>query len=174
MAIKRTPFKTAVGIAKYCYLQKMDEKYDPIYKTTLALDKEAAQPLIELINKTFIAENGEENIGKATMPFTKTDDGVIEFKFKSKLKPKLWDTQNNPITEDLNMRTGSKIQVQGTMQAWNAGGKVGTTLYVNNVKVISVETGGGGSPFDKDDGIEGFVVANSNTPGDANANQADF
>ena len=38
MAIKkRTPFKTSVGIAKYCYLQKMDEKYDPIYKTNFSI-----------------------------------------------------------------------------------------------------------------------------------------
>ena len=176
MAVQRTPFKTPIGVAQYPYLQKADEKYDPVFKTNLVLDKNSAQPLIELINKTFTNDNGETNLGKATLPYKTTDDGMVNFKFKSKLKPKLFDTKGNPITDELNMRSGSKIMVAGTMAAWTAGGKMGVTAYVNNVRVISVEAGSNGSPFDNDDGIEGFVVANNNSdkPGSANENQADF
>lgn len=79
---------TPKGIAAYPWLNKADEKYNPVrYKTQLHVDIDDAQPLISKLEEMLAAyydevverEGGEkyEEIRKADLPFYEEDDKII-------------------------------------------------------------------------------------------------
>ena len=165
MVKQRTPYKTAVGSAQYPYIQHKDTKYGDEYKTKLVMVGEEAKCLTDKIREEFIKAHSEKDLAQAKMPFKATEDGATEFTFKSKMKPKVFDSQNNPITQDIRIGNGSKIQVAGVMEAWASNIGKGVKCYLNSVKVVDLKEFTGGSPFEKTEG--GYTIpANENNVDD--------
>jgi len=169
---ERIAFITPVGESKYPYVQQADTAFGQNkYKTSLVLNKAEAKPLVEKLNQAWITENGKDTIGKAKMPYKVMDDGSYIFNMASKIQPKVFDTAGNFITEDLGLRSGSKLQVKGTIATYNTGNNQGVSMYMNNVQVHEVVKMETSSPFENK--ANGFVHS-SEKPADEAANQADF
>lgn len=164
------------GIANYPALVRPDTRYNPegTYKTGLIVSAEEVEELIEQCKDCFTEEFGKKKpISSAQMPYKKhsvkdgddyvdTDDYVINF--SSKKMPKFFDAKGNPITNTKlieKMGGGSKLRLKGAIGAYNAGGKVGVKIYLNEVQVIKyVEFNGGGFAAD-DEEDDGFDVSNA-------------
>ena len=144
---ERIAFITPVGESKYPYVQQADTAFGQNkYKTSLVLNK-------------------------AKMPYKVMDDGSYIFNMASKIQPKVFDTAGNFITEDLGLRSGSKLQVKGTIATYNTGNNQGVSMYMNNVQVHEVVKMENSSPFENK--ADGFVHT-SEKPADEATNQADF
>lgn len=160
------------GIAKYPALIRPDTRYNKegTYKTGLIVPEDSIDELRDACVDEFVSEFGKAKLAKATMPFRPVEDeegnptGEYELTFKSKNRPKFFDAKGNPIT---NIRLieklggGSKLRIKGAAKAYNNGGKLGVTLYLNEVQVVKyVEYNGGGFKAD-DDEEDGFEVSAS-------------
>ena len=79
------------------------------------------------------------------------------FKFKSKNRPKLYDSTGTIIKnfEELNIGSGSTLKVAGNISCRAVSGKNYATLYMNAVQLINLVEYGG-SPFGEEEG--GFEV----------------
>lgn len=142
------------GVAGYPKLVRPDTKFkaEGEYSTTLTMDKKTAQPFIETIKQAFVEEFGAKAEPKANYPF-KEEDGKVSFKFKSKNKPKLYDSHGKPIkdAEELNIGSGSTLKVAGAISCRQVSGKYYATLYMNQVQVIDLVEYAS-SPFGEEDG----------------------
>lgn len=150
---------TPKGIAGYLNLVVPDTRFDPEgkYKASITLTEDQSNELIELFKEEATDELGPKKAAKAKMPGKANDDGSVSFTFKSKTKPKLFDSKGNPIknADELRVGSGSTIRVKGSAKAYENGANIGVTLYLNEVQLIKyVEYGGG---FEADDDEEGFV-----------------
>ena len=169
---ERITFLTPVGVSKYPYVQQADTAFGQNkYKTSLVLPKADAEPLVEKLKEVWTKENGKETLSKAKLPYKVMDDGSYIFNMASKIQPKVFDTAGNYITEDLGLRSGSKLQVKGTIATYNTGNNQGVSMYMNNVQVHEVVKMENSSPFENKG--NGFVHKTENTADEA-ANQADF
>ncbi len=195
MAKKNQSFITKPGIAYWPYLQSPDTKYDSKYKTGLIIHSDESKDLIELIHKTFIDEFGEKQIQKASLSYErasdtkdnvskgiqelidKTNDNKLEnyylFKFGTQHKPTLWDCSkpSQKIEDELNLRSGSIIQVHGKLHAYSYGSRIGVTCYLGMVRVIDAVQGST-SPFSDD--VKGFVHHNDNDAKPLDVASGDF
>ena len=172
---ERIAFLTPVSESNYPYIQNADTAFGQNkYNTSLVMKKADAEPLVEKLKDAWIKENGKDTIGKAKLPYKVMDDGSYIFNMASKMQPRVFDTAGNYITEDLNLRSGSKLQVKGTIATYNTGNNQGVSMYMNNVQVhevVSMEANS--SPFENKG--DGFVVeSKAENTADAEANQADF
>ena len=174
---------TVKGKLLFAHLINPDTRFDAegVYKTSLICDPDAVADLVteleemrdELYEKTVKGTKGEaakKKIVKADVVRPATDrdgeeTGEVEFRFKSKFAPKLWDAKKNRITEDINLGNGSvvKIMFQPNTYFVPSSKTVGVTLYVNHVQVI--ELAGMGSPddFDEEDGYTVDVMPEEQT-----------
>lgn len=145
------------GTAAYPWLTKADTRFNAegVFKTGLTVSKEVAKPFQDKIKEAFIEEFGQGKLAKALMPWKETDDGEVMFNFKSKNKPVLYDSVGRPIKGDVAVGGGSTIKVSCAIGAWNAGGKIGATLYLNAVQIIDLQEYGS-SPFTAEEG--GYVA----------------
>lgn len=148
---------TPKGVAKYPWLTKADTKFNPdgVYKTDLLLSSEEAKPLAAKIKDMFAKHFPK---GKGKMPYFKELDdqeketGNIVFRFKTKNKPALFDSDGKPL-HNINVFGGSQIKVSATAAPYSAAGNNGITLYLNAVQIIELVSGSGG-----DSGGFGFTA----------------
>ena len=192
---KNKPFITNPGIAYWPNLQKPDTKYDNKYKTGLLLHADDSKDLREAIHSAFVEKFGESKLKNAKLSFEKasekddkakktiqslidkTKDNKLEnyyiFKFQTQHKPSLWDCSKpaQEIKEEMNLRSGSIIQVQTSLNPYSYGNSIGVTCYFSMVRVIDPVTGST-SPFQ--DEVEGFVYQNDNAPSLDVAANGDF
>lgn len=149
------------GVAGYPKLTRPDTKFkaEGEYSTTLTMDKKTAQPLIEKIQEAYVDEFGQKALPKANFPY-KEVEGQIQFKFKSKNKPKLFDSKGKPIlnTEELNIGSGSVLKIAGAISCRAVSGKNYATLYMNQAQIIELVEYSS-SPFEAEDG--GFEADDS-------------
>lgn len=158
MANNKAKFVTPKGVAQYPWLTKPDTKFNAegVFKLSLAIPKADAKDFVEAAKQTFIDEFGQSKMAKAHMPFKEDEEGNVVFSFKSKLKPRLYDSQGKPITDDVAVGGGSVVKVSGAFGPYNKGANMGVALYLNAVQILKlVEVSS--SPFEAEEG--GFVAA---------------
>tara|TARA_Y100000593_G_scaffold45350_2_gene86285 strand:+ start:1731 stop:2330 length:600 start_codon:yes stop_codon:yes gene_type:complete len=168
-----TRLTTPAGIAKWAWVSKADTKYnsDGEFKVTLVLEKDAAEPLINKIEKELkefyagLKAQGKKKIKEAVRPYgEEVDDegdptGNVEFKFKSKAKfvPRIpvFDSSGKPMT-NVDVWSGSKIKVNTTLAPYSAGIGEGLSMRLNAVQVIDLVRGTNGTAegygFGEEDG----------------------
>ena len=157
-----TKLTTPVGVAKWAWVSKADTKFNSEgeFKVTLVLDKDAAEPLIETIEKELkefysgLKAQGKKRIKEASKPYgEEVDDegdptGNVEFKFKSKAKfvPRIpiFDSVGKPMT-GVELWSGSRIKVNTTLAPYSAGIGEGLAMRLNAVQVIDLVQGSNGS-----------------------------
>ena len=147
------------GSAGYPKLLKPDTKFkaEGEYSTSLTMDKKTAKPLMDQIEEAYTEEFGAKALPKANFPYKEDEEGNITFKFKSKQKPKLFDSKGSPIkvVDDLNIGSGSTMKVSGAISCRAVSGKNYATLYMNAVQIIDLVEYSG-SPFGAEEG--GFTA----------------
>ena len=170
--MKGIKLTTPMGVAKYCWLNKPDTKFETPgdFKVNLVLDKEEAEPFIEKIEKVLsdlIEEEklrGKKKVKEAPLPYTdETDDegnptGNVEFKFKTKstVKPKIpmFDSKGTPMF-DVNVWAGSKIKISSLIYPYVMPIGAGISLKINAVQILDHVQGSGGTEgfgFEEEDG----------------------
>jgi hypothetical protein len=169
MANNKGKFVSPKGIAQYPWLTKPDTKFNAegVYKVSLAVPKAEAKDFVEAAKQAFVDEFGQSKMAKAHMPFKEDEEGNVVFSFKSKLKPRLYDSQGKPITDDVAVGGGSVVKVSGAFGPYNKGANMGVALYLNAVQIIKL-TEVSSSPFGAEEG--GYVAAaqDDNFPATAN------
>lgn len=147
------------GSAGYPKLLKPDTKFktEGEYSTSLTMDKKTAKPLMDQIEEAYTEEFGAKALPKANFPYKEDEEGNITFKFKSKQKPKLFDSKGMPIkvVDDLNIGSGSTMKISGAISCRAVSGKNYATLYMNAVQIIDLVEYSG-SPFGAEEG--GFTA----------------
>ena len=147
------------GSAGYPKLLKPDTKFkaEGEYSTSLTMDKKTAKPLMDQIEEAYTEEFGAKALPKANFPYKEDEEGNITFKFKSKQKPKLFDSKGSPIkvVDDLNIGSGSTMKISGAISCRAVSGKNYATLYMNAVQIIDLVEYSG-SPFGAEEG--GFTA----------------
>lgn len=160
------------GIAKYPSLIRPDTRYNAegVYKTGLIVSADEAADLRAQLEEEFINEFGKAKLAKATLPIKPVLDeegnetDKVELTFKTKNQPKFFDAKGNPIMDEAlealdKLGGGSKLRISGAAKAYNAGGKLGVSMYLNSVQVITLVEYGGSGAFKAEDEEDGFEVA---------------
>lgn len=150
-----TKFTSPKGRASYPSLTSPDTRFsaEGVYKTGLIVSEKDAEKLIETLKEVFVEEFGAKKLNTAKMPYKANDDGTVTFNFKSKQKPKLFDSKGQPIRDSVELKvgSGSVVKIAGAAKAYNAGGSSGVTLYLNAVQIIDLVEYSS-SPFGAEDG----------------------
>lgn len=153
-------FVSPKGTAAYAWLMKPDTKFNPegVYKTSLVVKAgKEADAFVEAIKNAYVEELGAKKLAKANLSHdVNEDEGTVTFKFKSKQKPKLFDSKGKPITGEISVGNGSVIKVAGGFGAYDKGANTGVTLYLNSVQIIDLVEWTGSSGFEAEEG--GFVA----------------
>lgn len=163
-------FVSPKGVASWPKLEREDPKFGG-YSVKLVVDKEQAQPFIEKIIEEVEGEKGKKGMAKFAPPYAENEEGQIEFKFKSKQKPKLFDSKGKPITKELNVGSGSVLKVAGGFGVNEVQGKIYCSLYMNAVQVIDLAQYSG-SAFGEEEG--GFVADDDEEAAVATSENPDF
>lgn len=161
-------YNSPKGIAHYPALVKADTRFNPegTYKTGLIVSEEHIEELKETCKEVFTEEFGKKKAwNTAQVPYktleVEGEEDQYVVNLSSKNKPKFFDAKGNPILNTSvieKLGGGSKLRLKGSIAAYNAGGKVGVKIYLNEVQVISyVEYNGGGFQAD-DEEEDGFVA----------------
>jgi hypothetical protein len=153
---------TPKGVLSWPYIGKPDTRYNPegVYKTSLIVPAEAAEPLMTMCKEAFTTEYGATKMAKANMPFSpELDDqgqetGNVVFKFKSKRAPKLYDAKGKVINKVLQVSSGTVAKVATAINPYMTGINVGVSLYLNDVQIIELVEYGAGAKFEAEDGYE--------------------
>jgi len=174
---KKNTFVTPKGTAAYPWLTKADTKFsaEGVYKTGLVLDTKTAKVFQDEIKAAFVEEFGQSKLAKAHLPWKENEDGTVMFNFKSKMKPRLYDSKGQAITNDPAVSGGSVIKVSGAFGPYNKGVNMGVALYLNAVQIIDLVEYSS-SPFGEEEG--GYVASNDNgadeVPFEADGDEAEF
>lgn len=157
MSKSNLKFVSPKGTASYPWLTKPDTKFsaEGSYKTGLVLSAEEAKPLQDAIKAAFVDEFGQSKMAKAHMPWKEGEEGLVTFNFKSKLKPRLFDSAGKAIMGDPKVGAGSVIKVSGAYGPYNKGVNMGVALYLNAVQIIDLVEFSA-SPFGAEQG--GYVA----------------
>jgi hypothetical protein len=135
-----TKFVTPKGNASYPKLTKPDTKFkaEGEYTTGLILGEKEGKAFLETLKEAAVEELGNKAAQSAIYP-VKEEDGKMVFKFKSKNKPKLYDSHGKPIKDaELNVGSGSVLKVAGAVAFPKVQGKQYVSLYLNQVQVIEL------------------------------------
>lgn len=149
---------TAQGPCEWAKILKPDKQHDSdgLYSINQTLAPDDAVPHQNLIRAAvkshhdLLITQNETVKGYADPPFTKLENGGVEFKFKNNAigKPKndapfditidVFDAQLNPWPKDKLIGNGSIVRVSYGLYLWNmtARGGVGVTLKLKAVQVI--------------------------------------
>lgn len=156
-----TKYVSPKGTAGYPKLTRPDTKFkaEGEYSTALTLNEKDGKAFLETIKEACVEEVGAKGAQSAQYP-CKIEDGQYTFKFKSKNKPKLYDSKGKPIKdgEELNIGSGTVLKVAGAMAFPKVQGKQYVSLYMNQVQIIDLVEYGG-SPFGDEGG--GFEADDS-------------
>lgn len=136
-----TKYVSPKGTAGYPKLTRPDTKFkaEGEYSTTLTMNEKDGKAFLEQIKEACAEEAGNKAAQGAQYP-CKVEDGQYVFKFKSKNKPKLYDSHGKPITdaEELRVGSGSVMKVAGSMSFPKVQGKQYASLYMNQVQIIEL------------------------------------
>ena len=145
------------GKASWPKLFKPDTRFNPegVYSTGLILEPEDAKEFQDKVQEVFVEEFGQSKLAKASMPWKTDDDGNVVFSFKSKRKPMVVDSKGNAVKEELPVGGGSIIKVATGLNPYNAGGRIGISMYLNAVQIVNLVEYSG-TPFEVEEG--GFEV----------------
>lgn len=158
-------FVSPKGSASYPKLTRPDTKFkaEGEYTTGLVLNAKDGKAFLDKLKEAAVEELGNKAAQSAQYP-VKEEDGNFVFKFKTKNKPKLYDSHGKPIkaTEELNVGSGSTIKVAGAISFPKVQGKQYVSLYMNQVQIINLVEYGG-SPFSEEDGDFTAEEADSST-----------
>jgi hypothetical protein len=171
---KRPTYTTPVGIARYPHLNKPDTRFnaDGDYKCDVRLkaDETDTTTLIERLEKIrddfFDAQDAKvkKTYKKAAVFTVELDDegnetGYVIIKTKLnangkdkttgetwKNEPKLFDAKGNPLPPSVQVWSGSKVIVAGTVNTYAMAKEksIGVTLKCRGVQVIELVSGGTG------------------------------
>jgi hypothetical protein len=166
-------FVTPKGTAAYAWLTKPDTKFNPegVYKTSLVVPAKEAEKFIEAIKNAYVEELGAKKLAKANLSHEVNEDDTVTFKFKSKSKPKLFDSKGKPITKEISVGNGSVIKVAGGFGPYDKGANTGVALYLNSVQIIDLVEWTGSSAFGEEQG--GFVAGDDDSTAEV-AESSDF
>ena len=170
---KRPPlpkYNTPLGTARYPHLNKPDTRFDEegVYKCDVIVPADEAAELIEYLEGIRDAKFDEldakkkKTYSKAPVCEDELDDagdetGNVIFKTKLnavgknaasgetwKNSPKLFDSAGNPLGDDVQIWSGSKLIVAGKVMAYAMGSTktVGVSLKCDGVQVIELVSGG--------------------------------
>jgi hypothetical protein len=176
-------FTLGPGVAKYPYLHKADTQGDYAtgkFKVRLRLDPEDVDQINILkaaCTKAAQAEWGDNVPATAKNPIkVDAEDGMIEIEAKSQKQPGLYDSQGNPLAEDVYINAGDLIRIRAAAASYVSGANVGVTVYLQAVQLIEKRSNSDDDGFGAFDG--GFTnPAESATPSEAPAvaaNEGDF
>lgn len=134
------------GTAGYPYLDKPDMKFSQKYKTDLILPKEQAREYVEVCKELLRESFGSKTKG-ASVPYkVNKEDGTVTFRFKSNMKPGLFDIKGKKVNSSkVKLASGSIIKVAGKFQTYKTGPNFGVTAYFSAVQVLKLVEFGGGS-----------------------------
>lgn len=161
-------FASTTGVANYAWLNKPDvgsEFSDGKYKVTVAWLKD--DPFVAQV-KAVIKDAATREFGD-TLPAgfnnpLKDGDagnkeqfaGKVYATFKSTRKPGCVDAKNAALPESVIIMSGDEVRVAAAAKAYN-GAQKGVSFYLDMVKLISKNNGGGGSNaaslFGEDEGF---------------------
>lgn len=151
-------FKTPKGRASFPSLDRT-EKYQGqdtgYYKTKLLIPEGEAKELMAQAKEVAVEEYGPKKAGSAAMPFKKVDGGMVQFSFKTKNKPAIYDAQGQLVEDDLKIGSGTVMKIAGTFKPMT--GKIGVNAYMNAVMIYDLKSYGGGNPFTDEDKEDGFT-----------------
>ena len=113
---------TQFGEASFPHLNKPDKQFNHqgIYQVKLLINKANAVEDINIINQIIENElsyqqdkypDKKDKLLRAPLPFKSIEDDRIQFQFKSKFKPKLFDQTLKPLDEHKTIWGGSIIRV---------------------------------------------------------------
>lgn len=176
-------FTSPKGIAQYPWLTKADTKFDAEgkFKTGLIVDVEAAQPLIDVIEKQIMATARElveeaaakgkklaldKVAAKLKRPYAEDeeDDSKIVFRLSQNqivqgktISLKFFDANRKPIPLDKvpAIYGGSIIRISGGARPYMKGANKGVTLDIYAVQLIQLAEGTSGNDdygFEEEDG----------------------
>ena len=136
-----TKYVSPKGNASYPKLTRPDTKFkaEGEYSTSLILNEKDGKAFLETLKEAAVEELGNKAAQGAQYP-VKEEDGQYVVKFKSKNKPKLYDSHGKPIkdSEELNVGSGSVMKVAGAMAFPKVQGKQYVSLYMNQVQIIDL------------------------------------
>ena len=157
--------KRIYGKAKFCYLTSPDEAFGSAsYKVTLEVTKANASEHIKALQEIISKEVAEQHklnpsqttpLKRANPPYVDTGE-LVEFKFHSKFKPKLWDRNQKEIGPDVAVWKDSTMWIDYKASGYNKSVGLGVTLYIQGVQIDNLVQGSAGSngscPFPKREG----------------------
>lgn len=156
-----TKYVSPKGAAGYPKLTRPDTKFkaEGEYSTALTMDEKEGKAFLETIKQACIEEVGAKPAQSAKYP-CKIEEGKYTFKFKSKNKPKIYDSQGKPLTstDELNIGSGTVLKVAGSMSFPKVQGTQYVSLYMNQVQIINLIEYSS-SPFGAEEG--GFTAEDS-------------
>ncbi len=165
---------TPKGVLSWPYIAKPDTRYNPegVYKTSLVLSAEDAEPLKKMVKDEFLKEFGEAKLAKALMPFDENaEDGTVTFKFKSKRQPNIYDAKGKQIKKVPQISSGTIAKVNCAINPYNKGINIGVSFYLNDIQVIDLVEYGTGPKFEAEDGYEQDEDDSSPSFGDDNGSK---
>jgi len=147
------------GVAQYPWLVKPDTRYDAdgVFKTGLILpgDAETTKEFMDKFRDIFVEEYGQKKLSKANLPFDIDEEtGDVVFKFKSKSRPRLFDSKGNPIqrASELKIGGGTVIKISYSAKTYDTGSNTGVTCYLNAVQIIDLVEYKSGNEFGEEEG----------------------
>ena len=169
MSQKKQTFRTPAGVAIYPWLNEPDTQFDAQgkYKVSLRMKPDEAQDLVKSV-KEAASEAFGAKANSATLPFkTDPDTGEIIVATSSKFKPKFVDGSGKPVNDNHvpKIYSGSELKAAGTMHCYSVAGKMGVSMQLGGIQIISVsELSNGETSYSFEPVKDGFVAANDNTP----------
>tara|TARA_R100001463_G_scaffold72139_2_gene126029 strand:- start:3041 stop:3685 length:645 start_codon:yes stop_codon:yes gene_type:complete len=153
---------TPEGIARYCWLNKPDTKFEPEYghyRTELLLTEEdwtslknKIKPLFDEAYQAECLKQGKKKLKQADSPFLIDEENnyVVKSKMKGggrrkdnteyKLTVARFDSQGQPMKDDTIIGGGSRIKLGLKVRFWHvAAHGFGMTLEPQGVQVIKLE-----------------------------------
>ena len=145
------------GTAKYSFLSAPDEGFGASkYHVVLTVAKPAAEEHIKTIKKMVMNEkveagklnpNQTRKYTEAPLPYVDNGD-TVDFKIHSKFKPKAYDIKGKPLEEEEQIWKDSTMWVKYKAQGYNKSMGLGCTLYIQQIQIDNLVTGGvDQSPF---------------------------
>lgn len=146
---------TPKGIASYPHLNKPDTKFDDkgVYKLDLIVEKgPEAEALVQVMKDLAIEDFGKK-AANAHLPVSEyaEDDTKLLFRLRGQYKPVLRDARGTELRNPPQVGGGTVCKASATAKTYNAGGKTGVKLYLNQVQLIQLVEFGG-NPFGEEEG----------------------
>lgn len=137
---KAVSFTTAVGTAKYPWLNKPDFEYNAEgeWKCQLIMSPKDAKSVTDAVRAVIKSEFGDDD-KNIRIPWTNEENGDVVFKCTTKFQPRFYQSDGEVIPEKAvpQLWGGSKLRLGGEISPYNKGkNSRGISLRFNRVQVI--------------------------------------